>query len=164
MAFERIGVLFVCTGNICRSPTAQGVFEQLLKEQQLHRQFLIDSAGISGSHVGEGPDPRSQQVAKARGVDLSRQRARKVKADDFQQFHYLVAMDEGHLQVLQRQQDEIGTASSRLHCLLEFAPELSLIDVPDPYYGPLNGFQRVFDIVDAGCRGLLTHLRRQHQL
>lgn len=164
MTTERIGVLFVCTGNICRSPTAQGVFESLLREQQLLQRFRVDSAGVSGSHAGEAPDPRTQQVAKARGIDLSKQRARKVKADDFQLFHYLIAMDEGHLHVLRRQHAELELPASRLHCLLEFAPELGALDVPDPYYGPLNGFQRVFDIVDAGCRGLLAHLRQQHTL
>lgn len=161
---DRIGVLFVCTGNICRSPTAQGVFESLLRQQQLTKRFLIDSAGISSSHVGQAPDPRSQQVAKANGVDLSRQRARKVKEEDFQRFHYLIAMDAGHQAALSRLRVELDSADARLHCLLEFAPELKLIDVPDPYYGPLNGFQRVYDIVDAGCRGLLQHLRQQHGL
>lgn len=161
---ERLGILFVCTGNICRSPTAQGVFETLLREQKLSQHFVIDSAGISGSHVGQSPDPRSQQVAKARGVDLSRQRARKVKPDDFQRFHYLIAMDDGHQQALLRMRSELAAESARIHALLEFAPALALTDVPDPYYGPLNGFQRVFDIVDAGCRGLLEQLRREHQL
>lgn len=161
---ERIGVLFVCTGNICRSPTAQGIFEQLLREQGLARRFLIDSAGVSGSHVGQAPDPRSQQAAKARGVDLSKQRARKVKVDDFQSFDYLIAMDEGHHELLLSLRPETEPVRAQLHRLMEFAPTLALTDVPDPYYGPLNGFQRVFDIVDAGCRGLLTELRRRHAL
>lgn len=161
---ERIGILFVCTGNICRSPTAQGIFEQLLREAKLSNQFVIDSAGVSGGHAGQAPDPRSQQAAKARGVDLSRQRARKIKADDFQRFDYLIAMDQGHHDSLLRMQADIAQAKARLHLLLEFAPALALAEVPDPYYGPLNGFQRVFDIVDAGCRGLFEAVRQQHQL
>nr|WP_328820713.1 low molecular weight protein-tyrosine-phosphatase [Permianibacter fluminis] len=159
-----MGVLFVCTGNICRSPTAQGVFEQLLREQGLARHFLVDSAGVSGSHAGQAPDPRTQQAAKARGIDLSKQRARKIKLDDFRQFDYLIAMDEGHHEQLLSMRPEDDEVRATLHRLLEFAPALALTDVPDPYYGPLNGFQRVFDIVDAGCRGLLLELKQRHRL
>lgn len=161
---ERIGVLFVCTGNICRSPTAEGIFAQLVQQAGLNPHFRIDSAGISSSHVGEAPDPRTQAAARQRGVDLSRQRARKVRTDDLQQFHYLIAMDQGHYEYLQRMQAEHDIGQARLHCLLEFAPSLSLQDVPDPYYGPANGFQRVFDIVEAGCQGLLAALQREHAL
>jgi len=161
---ERIGILFVCTGNICRSPTAQGVFEHLLRQEKLSQRFLIDSAGISSSHVGAAPDPRSQQAAKARGVDLSKQRARKVSVDDFQRFDYVIAMDESHQDVLLRLQPDTNDRRARVHLLLEFAPTLVSKDVPDPYYGPLNGFQRVFDIVETGCRGLLAELRQRHKL
>lgn len=161
---ERIGVLFVCTGNICRSPTAQGVFESLVKQRQLSHRFLIDSAGISSSHVGSAPDPRSQQIAKARGVDLSKQRARKVKPDDFQRFHYLIAMDDSHYEVLNRLRNEAGESESRVHLLLEFSPQLGLTEVPDPYYGPINGFQRVFDVVETGCQQLLRDLIARHGL
>lgn len=161
---ERIGVLFVCTGNICRSPTAEGVFAQLVQQAGLTPHFRIDSAGISGSHVGEPPDPRTQTAARQRGVDLSRQRARKVRTDDLQQFHYLIAMDQGHHEYLQRMQAEHDLLQARLYRLLEFAPTLALQDVPDPYYGPANGFQRVFDIVEAGCQGLLAALQRDHAL
>ena len=161
---ERIGVLFVCTGNICRSPTAQGVFEFLLKQQQLSSRFQVDSAGTSSSHVGQAPDPRSQQVAKARGIDLSKQRARKVKSDDFQRFDYLIAMDESHYEALNRLRKDAGESSARVHLLLEFSPQLGLTEVPDPYYGPVNGFQRVFDVVETGCQQLLRELIQRHAL
>ncbi len=161
---KRIGVLFVCTGNICRSPTAQGVFEFLLHRQQLARHFQIDSAGLSGYHVGQAPDPRTQQAARQRGIDLAGQRARKVQPEDFSAFDYLIAMDDGHYEALSVMAQEVAERKATVHRLLEFAPDLQLTEVPDPYYGPLNGFHRVFDIVDAGCRGLLAELRRRHAL
>lgn len=165
MSIERIGVLFVCTGNICRSPTAQGVFEALVREAALQERFLIDSAGTSRHHVGQAPDPRTQKAARDRGVDLSRQRARQVRAEDLQRFHYLVAMDTGHyedLLTLRDKQDAADQLTARIVRLLDFVADPALQDVPDPYYGPINGFGRVYDIVADGCQAFLQHLRQEH--
>ena len=160
MSVKEIGVLFVCTGNICRSPTAHGVMQALLKEQGLLSQIRIDSAGVSGYHVGERPDPRSQSAAKNRGYDLSKQRARKLQENDFTNFHYLIAMDRGHLQYMQKLFD--ADEREKLHLLMHFAPELGKDEVADPYYGPANGFERVLDDIEAGCRGLLHFIRQRH--
>ncbi len=165
MSNERIAVLFVCTGNICRSPTAQGVFEALVREAELQERFLIDSAGTSRHHVGQAPDPRTQKAARDRGLDLSRQRARQVRSEDLQRFHYLVAMDTGHYEDLLELRDKQGegeTTSVRIVRLLDFVADPALQDVPDPYYGPINGFGRVYDIVANGCQAFLQHLRREH--
>lgn len=156
---NEISLLFVCTGNICRSPTAHGVMQALLKAQGL-RQVRVDSAGVSGYHVGERPDPRSQSAAKNRGYDLSTLRARKLHENDASIFHYLIAMDRGHLQYMQKQfeSDQHG----KLHLLMHFAPTLGKDDVADPYYGPANGFERVLDDIEAGCSGLLQFIRQRH--
>lgn len=160
MSGDVINILFVCTGNICRSPTAHAVMKKLVTEQQLADRIFVDSAGVSGYHVGQRPDPRSQSVAKTRGYDLSTLRARKVSEKDFEQFHYLIAMDRGHLAHLTQQTAKATEA--RFSLLMHFAPVLGKDDVVDPYYGPSNGFERVLDDIEAGCQGLLEFLRRQH--
>ncbi len=151
-----IRVLFVCTGNICRSPTAEGVFRALAKAAGLDGRVEVDSAGTGGWHVGEPPDARSQEAAAHRGIDLSDLRARQVAPGDFAAFDYVVALDRGHLQALRRMAppDHLD----RLHLFLNHARDLDLEDVPDPYYGGANGFDHVLDLVEAGCRGLLAHI------
>lgn len=143
-------VLFVCTGNICRSPTAEGVFRQLAERQNL--KVHVESRGTHDYHVGEPPDERAQRHALRRGYDLSRQRARHVSAHDFEAFDLIVAMDRGHLEVLRRA------------CPAEHHAKLRLLvaerDVPDPYFGGPEGFEKVLDLVEAGCRDLLQQLRR----
>jgi len=154
-----IKVLFVCMGNICRSPTAQGAFESIVDEADLGRQIEIDSAGTHAYHVGEKPDRRAMQAAANRGIDLGSQRARRVKKTDFECFDYVLAMDSSNL-------DDLLSICPKQHrakvsLLLEFAENLAERDVPDPYYGGGQGFEQVLDLVEAGSRGLLEDIRRR---
>lgn len=152
-------VLFVCTGNICRSPTAEGVFRHMVREAGLAGRIETDSAGTHAYHVGEAPDPRSRQAAKARGVDIADLRARTVVPADFGRFDYVLAMDRGHLRQLQRMAPAGSTAEVRL--LLDYAPGAPKIEVPDPYYGDGQHFTEVLDLVELGARHLLDHIRRE---
>ncbi len=156
-----VGVLFVCTGNICRSPTGEGVFRALVEKEGLSEHFRIDSAGTSGWHVGEPPDKRSQATALARGIDLSCQKSRRLVSDDFQTFDYLLAMDRGHHQAMLRLAPP-GT-ETRVHLFMTFAGLADILDVPDPYYGGVHGFDHVLDLVEKGCQGLLRQIKNDHQ-
>ncbi|MGV6809069.1 MAG: low molecular weight protein-tyrosine-phosphatase [bacterium] len=149
-------ILFVCMGNICRSPTAQGVFEQLVKQQRLEHLMVIDSAGTHAYHIGEQPDPRSQAAAKKRGVNLSTQRARKAQALDFDRFDYILAMDRANYENLRKLAD--STQQQKLHLFMQFSAQWSVDEVPDPYYGGSQGFERVLDMVEDASKGLLTHI------
>ena len=153
-------VLFVCMGNICRSPTAEGVFRQLLREAELDGQVETESAGTHGYHVGRPPDPRAQEAARKRGVEISDLRARQVEFSDYEYFDYLLAMDRGNLDILLAEAPQAHRDKVRMY--LEFAAEASQDEVPDPYYGGDRGFARVLDLVEEGARGFLEHLRRQH--
>jgi len=152
-----IKVLFVCTGNICRSPTAEGVFRAMAHTQGLASRVIADSAGTHAYHVGEPPDQRSAAAALRRGFDLSPLRARKVRLTDFAEFDLLLAMDRSHLQQLSQMCPK--GAEDRVRLFLSFAPQLNLRDVPDPYYGAGDGFERVLDMIEAGSLGLLDHVR-----
>jgi len=155
-----VHVLFVCLGNICRSPTAQGVFEHLVKSEGLAHRIRVDSAGTHAYHVGEEPDRRSQAAAIRRGVDLSQQRARRVGEDDFDQFHYILAMDnENHRNLLAVCPDE---HHHKIQMFLSYAENPIVREVPDPYYGGPNGFEQVLDLVEAASQGLLRHIRERH--
>ena len=157
-----IQVLFVCMGNICRSPTAHGVFEALVKANGLDDRIVVDSAGTHAYHVGEQPDHRSQQTALAKGIDLSYQRARKVSQDDMYQYDYIIAMDRNNYRDLVAMcPNGLG---KKLHLFLDFAQELADEEVPDPYYGGKGGFERVFNMVQAASAGLLEDIRSQHQV
>jgi protein-tyrosine phosphatase len=147
-------------GNICRSPTAQGVFEKLVAEHELAGLIQIDSAGTHAYHIGEAPDARAAEAAKRRGIDLDKQRARRFSAADFDEFDYVLAMDSSNLADLA----EICPPehSSRLRLFLEFAPISGITDVPDPYYGGATGFERVLDMIEEGTAGLLADIRQQH--
>jgi protein-tyrosine phosphatase len=147
---ERRSILFVCTGNICRSPTAEGVLRNLCEKAGL--ELRVESAGIGDWHVGQPPDERTQHHAKSRGYDLSAQRARQVRREDFEEFDLILAMDRGHLRELER----IAPRGSRAKVLLFVAGR----DVPDPYYGGTDGFEQVLDLVEARCRSLLQELNR----
>ena len=142
-------VLFVCTGNICRSPTAEGVLRRLAEAQKL--QIHVESRGTHDYHVGEPPDERAQDHAQRRGYDLSAQRAKHFSTRDFEEFDLVLAMDRGHLRLLQRLCPPRHAAKLKL--LLQEA------DVPDPYYGGPEGFEQVLDLVEAACRGLLDEMR-----
>ncbi len=155
-----VGVLFVCTGNICRSPTGEGVFRALVEGADLGHRITVDSAGTHAYHVGESPDPRSQVAARARGIDLSGQRARRATADDFRRFEFVLAMDEDNRRLLARLCPR--GEEHRLGLLMDFAPDSGPRDVPDPYYGGEHGFERVLDMIEAASQGLLAHIRRDH--
>jgi len=148
---KSIKVLFVCMGNICRSPTAEGVFNKFIKDMGTTEKFIVDSAGTHAYHVGEPSDVRSQQMARSRGVDLSRIRARKVAQSDFEHFDHILAMDSDNYNIL------IEASPSEYHhkieLFLNYAPERNESDVPDPYYGGQNGFAHVFDLVEDASRG-----------
>ena len=150
-------VLFVCMGNICRSPSVEGVFRGIVSRELPDLHIEIDSAGTHDYHVGEPPDPRAQRAAQRRGIDLSGLRARRVTADDFERFDLVVAMDPLNVVVL----EELCPPEqrSRIRLLLEFAPEAGRSDVPDPYYGGSNGFEYVLDLAEQASRGLVVHLR-----
>ncbi len=160
-ASRPIRVLFVCMGNICRSPTAHGVFAELLAAAGLADRIEVDSAGTHGYHVGAPPDARSQHTARTRGVDLARLRSRRFGADDFHEFDYVLAMDRDNLaDMLALRPDD---ARAKVHLMLDFAPDIGSDEIPDPYFGD-TGFERVFDMIDVASRGLLAHLREQHGL
>ncbi len=153
---KKISVVFVCMGNICRSPTAEGVFRHVVKERNLQNVIKIDSAGTHAYHIGEPPDSRSQATAKSQGVDLSAQRARKVEAIDFERFDYVIAMDRSNYENLK----ELATADhqERLHLFMDFTSTWDNAEVPDPYYGGGDGFKNVFDMVQSASEGLLEHI------
>ncbi len=152
-------VLFVCTGNICRSPTAEGVFRALVAAAGLDGRIATDSAGTHSYHVGEPPDRRSVAAARERGMDLSDLRARKVRAEDFRDFDLILAMDRSHYDALRRACPR--DLAERVRLFLDFAPHLGLKDVPDPYYGAGDGFERVLDMIEAASAGLLDHIRER---
>lgn len=152
-----IKVLFVCTGNICRSPTAEGIFRHLIEIEGLGAKFGADSAGTHGYHVGEPPDQRTVKAAAARGFDLSGLRARKVHRDDFRAFDFVLAMDRSHYTHLEALRPE--GAQAQLKLFLDYHPDGTLQDVPDPYYGGQEGFERVLDMVEQTSRALLTQLK-----
>jgi len=151
------GVLFVCTGNICRSPTAHGVFLHMLREAGLAERVRVDSAGTHDYHVGEAPDARTQMHARRRGYDLSMLRARQVAGEDFARFDRILAMDRGHLAILQRM---APAGFEGLGLFMDYAATAPSREVPDPYYGRSDGFERVLDMIELAASGLLASLRR----
>ena len=150
-------VLFVCLGNICRSPTAEGVLRHLAAKEAPQLALEIDSAGTADYHLGAPPDPRSQHAALRRGIDISGLRARQVAEDDFARFDLILAMDGANLRELQAMQPRNSRAAVKL--FLEYAPDLGLRDVPDPYYRDAAAFEEVLDLTTAASRGLLAALQ-----
>jgi protein-tyrosine phosphatase len=150
-------VLFVCLGNICRSPTAEGVFRAAVERAGLAQRIRADSAGLGDWHVGSPPDRRAIQAARRRGYDLTSLRGRQVEVADFRRFGWILAMDETNMRALSDMQPpDFG---GHLGLLLDFAPELGLREVPDPYYGGPDGFDRVLDLIEASTAGLLARLQ-----
>ncbi|MGB5454081.1 MAG: low molecular weight protein-tyrosine-phosphatase [Sedimenticolaceae bacterium] len=155
-----VKVLFVCMGNICRSPTAHGVFRNLVEREGLPHAIGIDSAGTHAYHLGNPPDKRAQATALGRGVDLSDLLARRVVPEDFDAFDYVLAMDQDNYMAL----CEICPDQhvEKVHMFMDFAPHMRTREVPDPYYGGPAGFDRVFDLVEAASAGLLEEIKRRH--
>jgi protein-tyrosine phosphatase len=154
-----VRILFVCLGNICRSPTAEVVFRAVAQRDAPDLALETDSAGTAAYHVGELPDGRTRQAAARRGYDMSALRARVVEPDDFEHFDLILAMDRENLRTLEHSAP--AQARGRLRLFLEFAPDAGVSEVPDPYYGGPNGFEDVLDLIEAASRGLVDHLRRQ---
>jgi low molecular weight protein-tyrosine phosphatase len=154
-----VKVLFVCMGNICRSPTAEGVFRYMVEQLNVEHEILIDSAGTHAYHVGNQPDQRAQEAALRRNIDLSSQRARRVSSDDFTEFDFVIAMDESN------KDDLLSICPSgyeqRVHLFLDFA-ECDESEVPDPYYGQGRGFEIVLNLVEEASDGLLKHIRENN--
>jgi protein-tyrosine phosphatase len=154
-----VAVLFCCMGNICRSPTAEGVFRRQVAEAGLENRIRIDSVGTHSYHVGHAPDPRSQSAATARGYELQDLRAREVTAQDFVEFNYILAMDNDNLAELRRMAPPEWRSKPRL--FMEYATRHAEREVPDPYYGDLQGFELVIDLVEDGCAGLLAAIKKE---
>ncbi|MEM8914315.1 MAG: low molecular weight protein-tyrosine-phosphatase [Pseudomonadota bacterium] len=156
-----MNVLFVCTGNICRSPTAEGVMIKQVREAGLADDLWIDSAGTMAYHIGEEPDPRAQSTAERRGYDLSRLQARLLEPHDFQNFDLILAMDKGHLRVMRRMMRDVpGTlGKAELKLFLDYAEGQKGQDVPDPYYGGRQDFETALDLIEMGVEGLIKDLR-----
>ncbi len=157
MAKHRI--LFVCLGNICRSPMAEGVFRRVAEEAGMLHLFEIDSAGMGDWHKGEAPDHRAQKAALGRGVDISGQAARKVELEDFDDFDLVLAMDGSNIEDLH----DIAphAARAKIRRFLDYAPHVGTQDVPDPYYGGPEGFGHALDLIEAAAQGLLAELTKE---
>ena len=155
-----VKVLFVCLGNICRSPTAEGVFREVVRQQGLDEVVQIDSAGTHAYHIGDPPDPRAQAAALRRGVDLSTLRGRQATSRDIETFDYILAMDRQNLANL------LAISPSgqdhKIRLFLEFAESRPEREVPDPYFGGSSGFDRVLDMIEEASAGLLEHIRREN--
>ena len=158
---SEIAILFVCTGNICRSPSAEGVARKLLAEAGLSERVTVDSAGLEGWHAGDPPDSRAIACAAGRGYDLASQRARRFDSADFERFALILGMDRGHVTALRARQGENST--SRVHLFLDFLPAESARygrDVPDPYYGDISDYEISLDLIELGTPGLIDAVKR----
>ena len=153
---SRLSILFVCTENICRSPLAEGILKTLLKERGWHKMVHVDSAGVLASMPGKKPDERAIRLAKEAGIRLRGIRSRRIISRDFHQFDYILAMDKGHMEELFEICPEGLQGKVRL--LVEFTPELGVDEIPDPYYGSMAGFKRVFEMIYQANQRLLDHV------
>jgi len=153
-----VRVLFVCMGNICRSPLSQGVFEDVLRREGLEDKVSVDSAGTGHWHVGEPPDERASSAAALRGLDLSSQRARQVRPEDCENFDYILTMDEDNYRTVAA----LCRGSAVVRPFLDFATDSPEREVPDPYYGGPDGFEQVLDLVEEASEGLLEDIRERH--
>jgi protein-tyrosine phosphatase len=153
-----VRVLFVCLGNICRSPTAEGVFRDLLRREGLEGRVVVDSAGTGSWHVGEAPDARARAAALRRGIDLSGQRARQLRPADFDDFDLILAMDESNRVTIEAARPAGGAAHVRL--FLDYARDAAVREVPDPYFGEGDGFETVLDLITEASEGLIAEIRQ----
>jgi protein-tyrosine phosphatase len=153
-----VRVLFVCAGNICRSPIAQGVLENVLRREGLEDLIFVDSAGTGAWYVGSPPDERAQRSASLRGLDLSSQRARRITPEDCENFDYVLTMDEDNYRAV----SSLCRGSAVVRPFLDFVADSPEREVPDPYYGGPEGFERVLDLVEKASEGLLEDIRKRH--
>jgi protein-tyrosine phosphatase len=153
-----VKVLFVCLGNICRSPTAQGVFRDLVRKSAPDLKVQIDSAGTAGYHIGAAPDPRSQSAALRRGIDISDLRARQISRADFTAFDLILAMDRDNLRDLEAKRPSHARATLRL--FLDYAPQTGRTEIPDPYYGSVADFELVLELCAVAAHGLILELKK----
>ena len=153
-----VRVLFICMGNICRSPIAQGVFENVARREGLENEIFVDSAGTGSWHVGSPPDERAIKSARSRGLDISAQRARQISRDDCENFDYVLTMDEENYRAVAA----LCHGSAVVRPFLDFAADSLEREVPDPYYGGSEGFERVLDLVEEASEGLLEDIRERH--
>lgn len=159
MKTTEVSVVFVCLGNICRSPLAEGFFRELVEKAGLSDRIEIDSAGTSNYHIGELPDRRAREAARRRGIELT-SRARQLKRADLDRFDFVIVMDSENQRDVERLAN--GRCRARIQRLLEYADSFDAEDVPDPYYGGPEGFELVCDMVEHACERLLTHIREQN--
>lgn len=159
-----IGVLFVCMGNICRSPIAEGVFRFIVEKNGLQEKFLIDSAGTHGYHIGKNPDTRAIETALKHGIDIRNIKAREVEDTDFEIFNYIVAMDKGNLELLHAQSPK--EYKYKIDLLLSYVEEKCKIniEVPDPYIHELEAFERVYNMIDSGAKALFNHILKEYNI
>ena len=156
---DRVSVLFVCMGNICRSPTAEGVFRKVVADAGMSERVHIESAGTHAFHSGAAPDHRAQAAAQRRGVALHEIRARRVSDEDFETFDYILVMDKDNLEELRQRAPE--GHRRKVHLFLEFSGGAQVVEVPDPYYGGASGFELVLDLVEQASERLLERIRRE---
>jgi protein-tyrosine phosphatase len=149
-----ISVLFVCLGNICRSPMAEGVFRQVVADAGLSDRFRIDSSGTGNWHIGRPPDIRAQQALALRGIDISQQRARQFSRDDFKAFDLIMAMDRSNYDRLRSLAPDIYEPN--VHLFMKYAPEMGTCEIPDPFFGGAEGFDYVLNLIEVASRGLLV--------
>lgn len=147
-------ILFICMGNICRSPTAKGIFDARLSKADI--EFESDSAGTHSYHVGQSPDPRAVDMAYSRGIDISSDRARRVIVDDFRRFDVIYAMDRHNLEILEHMKP--ADCRARVELIMNLAPDYGIDEVPDPYYGGTGGFRRVLDMLETAAENLVRDL------
>ena len=151
-------ILFVCLGNICRSPAAEGVFKKKIKDRDLEKLFVVDSAGTGGWHVGNLADPRMRETALSRGIDLT-SRSRQIEEKDLYEFDLIIVMDNNNLEAVKSlTQDHNNNVNSKIKLMLSYSKKSQLDEVPDPYYGGQNGFEQVLDLLDDAMDGLIDSI------